>query len=35
MKDLISHDKATIEALADRLKRAQTHAEYQRESNAF
>jgi hypothetical protein len=30
MKDLISNDKATIAALADRLKRAQSHSEYQR-----
>ena len=30
MKDLISNDKATIEALAERLKRAQSHSEYQR-----
>jgi transposase len=30
MKDLISNGKATIAALADRLKRAQSHSEYQR-----
>jgi DNA-directed RNA polymerase specialized sigma24 family protein len=30
MKNLISCDKATIAALADRLKRAKSHAEYQR-----
>ena len=30
MKNLISSDKATIAALADRLKRANSHAEYQR-----
>jgi transposase len=30
MKDLISCDKRTIVALADRLKRAASHAEYQR-----
>ena len=30
MKNLISCDKATIAALADRLKRANSHAEYQR-----
>lgn len=30
MKDLISNDKATIAALAERLKRAQSHSEYQR-----
>jgi len=30
MKDLISCDKPTIAALADRLKRASSHAEYQR-----
>lgn len=30
MKDLISNDKATITALAERLKRAQSHSEYQR-----
>jgi transposase len=30
MKNLISRDKATIAALADRLKRASSHAEYQR-----
>lgn len=30
MKNLISCDKPTIAALADRLKRASNHAEYQR-----
>jgi transposase len=30
MKNLISSNKATIAALADRLKRANSHAEYQR-----
>ena len=30
MKNLISCDKSTIAALADRLKRAKSHAEYQR-----
>lgn len=30
MKDLISCDKATIAALAERLKRASSHAQYQR-----
>lgn len=30
MKDLISSDKATIAVLADRLKRANRHGEYQR-----
>ena len=30
MKNLISNDKATIAALAERLKRAQSHSEYQR-----
>ena len=30
MKDLISGDKATIARLADRLKRANSHSEYQR-----
>ena len=30
MKNLISSDKATIAALADRLKRSNSHAEYQR-----
>ena len=30
MKDLISNDKTTIAALAERLKRAQSHSEYQR-----
>ena len=30
MKNLISSDKATIAALADRLKQASSHAEYQR-----
>ncbi len=30
MKNLISSDKATIAALADRLKRANSHSEYQR-----
>lgn len=29
MKDLISNDKATNAALAERLKRAQSHSEYQ------
>ena len=30
MKNLISCDKSTIAALADRLKRAKSHAEYLR-----
>ena len=30
MKDLISSDKAMIAVLAERLKRANSHAEYQR-----
>ena len=30
MKNLISCDKSTIAALADRLKRSKSHAEYQR-----
>lgn len=30
MKNLISSDKATVAALAERLKRANSHAEYQR-----